>query len=81
MAAGQGDVGEVAVEQRQHRLRLGIAEAAVELEQPRAVGGEHQPGVEHADVRRAGGGEVVEHRLDERGAAARRPTYGTGAGA
>ena len=31
------------------------------------AGGQHQPGVEHADVRRAGGGEVVEHRLHERG--------------
>ena len=36
------------------------------------VGGEHQPGVEHADVRRAGGGEVVEHRLHERRRRARR---------
>ena len=32
----------------QHGLGLGVAEAAVELEHLRAVGGEHQPGVEHA---------------------------------
>ena len=72
-AISSGDRGEVAPrarpgrasarserEQRQHGLRLGVAEAAVVLDQARAVGGQHQPGVEHADVRRAGGGEVVE---------------------
>ncbi len=48
------------------RLGLGVAEAAVELEQPGPVGGEDQPGVQHADVRRAGGGEVVDDRLHER---------------
>ena len=36
-------------EQRQHDLRLGIAEAAVELDHLGAVGGEHQPAVEEAD--------------------------------
>ena len=41
------------VEQRQHGLRLRVAEPAVVLDQPRSVGGQHQPGVEHADVRRA----------------------------
>ena len=66
VAAGQRQLGEVDVEQRQHGLRLGVAEAAVELDQPRTVGGQHQPGVQHADVRRAGGGEVVDDRLDER---------------
>ena len=50
-----------------HRLRLGVAEADVVLDEARAVGGEHQPGVQDTDVRRAGGGEVVEDRLDERG--------------
>ena len=64
-AAGQRQLGEIGVEQRQDRLRLGVAEAAVELEQLRSVGGQHQPGVQHADVRRAAGGEVVDDRLDE----------------
>ena len=63
---GEGQRGEVAVEERQHDLRLGIAEAHVVLDETRAVGGEHQPGVEEPDVRRAGGGKVVEHRLHER---------------
>ena len=39
---------EVALEQRQDRLGLGVAEADVELEHPRAVGGQHQPGVQAA---------------------------------
>ena len=34
--------------------------------EPGAVGGEHQTGVEHADVWRALGGEVVDDRLHER---------------
>ena len=48
------------------RLGLGVAEADVVLDEAGAVGREHQPGVEDADVRGAGGGEVVEDRLDER---------------
>ena len=63
---GEGQLGEIGVEQRQQRLGLGIAEAHVVLDESRSVGGEHQAGVEEADVRRARGGEVVEHRLEER---------------
>ena len=48
---------------RQDRLRLGIAEADVELEHLRAVGGQHQPGVEDAVERHAAPGELVEHGL------------------
>ena len=47
-------VGEIRAQQRQDGLRLGVAEPAVVLEEAWTVGGEHQPGVEHADVRRAG---------------------------
>ena len=39
---------EIRLEQRQQRLRLGIAEPAVELEHPRPVRGQHQAGVEQA---------------------------------
>ena len=66
VAGSHGQFGQVVDQQGQHRLSLGVAEAAVELEQPRSVGGEHQPGVEHADVGRADGREVVDHWLDER---------------
>ena len=38
---------------REQDLRLGVAEPAVELEHLRPVGGEHQPGVQHAAVRHA----------------------------
>ena len=45
--------GEAARHQWQDHLRLGIAQAAVELHDPgRAVGGDHQPRVEHAAERR-----------------------------
>ena len=44
---------QVAVDEREHGLRLGIAEAAVELEHARPVRGQHQPGEEQADERRA----------------------------
>src|SRR6266542_5433729 len=39
---------QIALEPRQNRLRLRIAETAVELEYPRAVLGQHQPGVEQS---------------------------------
>ena len=51
---------EVALKRGEERLRLRIAEAAVELEHARAVGGQHQAGVEHADERRPATGELVE---------------------
>ena len=52
---------QVALEQRQQRLRLGIAEAAVVLEHARAVGSEHQAGEQHPDERVAAGRELLEH--------------------
>ena len=65
-SARQGQIGEVGLEQRQHRLGLRITEADVVLDEPRTVGGQHQPGEQHTDVRRSVRREVVEDRLDER---------------
>ena len=64
--AGQRECSEVGVEQREHGLGLGIAEAHVVLDQPGSVARDHQPGEDDTDVRRARPGEVVEHRLHER---------------
>ena len=64
---GQRQRREVAAEQGQDGLGLGVAEADVVLDEARPIGGQHQAGVEDADVRDAGGGEVIEDRLDERG--------------
>ena len=64
---------EVALEQRQDRLGLGIAEADVELEDARPVGGQHQPGVQAAAEARAAPLELGEHRLVRERAEARRP--------
>ena len=47
---------------RQHRLRLGIAEADVELDHPRALLGEHQSAVEDAVERRP----ARPHQIDDR---------------
>src|SRR5919108_5248555 len=54
---------EVALEEREDGLRLGVAEAAVELEHARALVGEHETGVEHAEKRCAAPAELGEHRL------------------
>ena len=63
----QGQFGDVGLDEREHGLRLGVAEAHVVLDQARSVGGQHQPGEDHADVRGARRGEVVEDGLDELG--------------
>ena len=69
-AAGLGarseQVEQVGAQARQHGLRLGVAEAAVELEHLRPVGGHHQPRVEHAVVRRAAPSQLVDDRLVHR---------------
>ena len=57
---------QVALEPREERLRLRVAEAAVELEHARPVGGQHQPGEEHAGERRAAPRELCEHRAVRR---------------
>ena len=44
------DIEQVALQQRQDHLRLGVAKAAVELQHPRPVGRQHQAGVEHAGI-------------------------------
>ena len=56
------DGEQVAFEQRQHRLRFGVAEAAVVLHDLRAALGEHQPEVEAA----AEGAAFRLHRADRR---------------
>ena len=50
LRAGQEQLRQVEIEQRQDDLRLRIAEAAVELERHRSLGGEHQPGIERAAI-------------------------------
>src|SRR5438105_2795253 len=62
LSRGGEHAEQVVLEQRDDRLRLGIAEAAVELQHPRPVVGEHQAGVEDADERRPALRELVEHR-------------------
>ena len=57
---------EVAVDQREHRLRLGVAETTVELQHASAVVGDHQAREQEADERRATRGELREHRLVDR---------------
>ena len=53
-------------EPRQDGLRLRVAEADVELEQARAVGGQHQAGVEGAAERRAAPGQLGQDRPVDR---------------
>src|SRR4029079_13119928 len=57
---------EVAVYPRQDRLRLGIAEPAVELEHPRAVFRQHQAGVQQAGEGRIATSELREDRPVDR---------------
>ena len=82
LGRAQQQVEQVAAQPRQHRLRLGIAEAHVELEHLRPRGGQHQPGVEDAVERRAAARQLVDDRLvDRRADLARRaaaPTSATG---
>ena len=59
-------VEQVRAQARQHGLRLGVAEAHVELEHARPVGGEHQPGVQAAVEGRAAVAQLVDHRLVDR---------------
>ena len=68
IARGRGgdDLEKVSLEARQERLRLGIAEPAVELEHPWPVGRDHEPCEEDADKRRATLGELGEHRAVDR---------------
>ncbi len=66
LAAGEEHLEQVVVDEGEHRLCFGIAEAAVVLEQPGTVGGQHQPGEENPDVGGALGSEMIDHRLDER---------------
>ncbi len=60
---GQQQLQQVRAQAWEHRLGLGVAEAHVELEHARAVGGEHQPRVEHAVERRPALAHQVHDRL------------------
>ncbi len=64
--AGHRHLDEVARHERQQDLGLRIAEAAVELEDPRPVGCEHQPGVEHAAVGAPLECAAAHHRHEDR---------------
>ena len=55
--------GERRLEQRQHDLRLGVAEAGVELDDPRAARGDREADVEQAGERRAAPAHLVDRRL------------------
>ena len=62
-ARGCGEqIQQVLVDAWQQRLGLGVAEAGVELQHPRSVGGHHQPGIEDARERRAAAGHLGNHR-------------------
>ena len=50
VATGERQLGEIVSEQRQHSLRLGVAEAAIELQQTGAFRREYQACVQHPDV-------------------------------
>jgi hypothetical protein len=64
---GSGErLEKIALDQREHGLRLGIAEAAVELEHLRPVRGEHEACEEEPDERRPPALKLREHRaVDE----------------
>ncbi len=59
--------GQIAVEQGQQHLRLGVAEARIELQHGRAGVGEHQAGVEHAPVGVAVASLQPGNRLEDAG--------------
>ena len=66
--AGGGGVhepGDRGAQQRQHDLRFGVAEAAVELDDRGAVGGQREPGVEQAGEGGAAVHQLVGDRLDD----------------
>jgi len=54
---------QAAVQKRHEQLALRIAEAAVELQHPRTVGGQHQPGVQYPAVRHPLVGHARHRRL------------------
>ena len=61
--AGFEGFEEIAVQTHEHGLGLGVAEAAVELEDLRAAGGHHEAAVEDSGVGRALGGHAVDDGL------------------
>ena len=69
---GEQRVEQVRAQPRQQRLRLGVAEADVELDHLRPVRGQHQAAVEDAVKRRAALAHQVDDRLVDRRRRARR---------
>ena len=64
-SAGDHDLVEVAAQQPDHRLRLGIPETAVELEHLQPVVGDHEPGVKQPAVGRAREAQRGQGRPDD----------------
>ena len=70
---GEEELGGVGGQQREHDLGLGVAEAHVVLNDLGAVGGQHEPGVEHAAVVDAAAAQLLDQRQDG-GVHERRPS-------
>src|SRR5580693_3527461 len=62
---GEEDLGKIAIEQRQHDFRFGIAEANVELDNARATVGDHDSDVEDATINPSLIAQAFERRLDD----------------
>ena len=73
MRGGGERLEQVALETRDQHLRLGIAEAAVELEHAGPVARQHQPGEQAPHERRAPPRELVDDRPVDRARRAPRP--------
>ncbi len=62
----QHDLDQIAGQQREKHLRLGIAKPRIELQHPRALRGQHQPRIQHANKRAAQLCQRVDRRLHHR---------------
>jgi hypothetical protein len=66
LRGGGQELEQIGLEQRQDRLGLGVAEAAVELEHLRPVSSQHEPGIEEPGEGRTASRELGEHGLVHR---------------
>ena len=62
IATGEQHRNQIILHAREHNLHLGIAEAAVELDNHRAVARDHEPRIQHAHIRSSG----IRHPLHTR---------------